>query len=81
VDSDGRAVGFLADTSYDLQIDCRNQKITFVQIAEGAPFPVIVFTGESPQSVLMKLAQAVGTIVCDKSCALFYFSSLLCSLS
>lgn len=56
---DGSAFGVLADTTYRCRIDL-TEDIVFA--AEGPGFPVIVIDAESPQQVLLKLAELIGRI-------------------
>jgi alpha-glucosidase len=59
VRADGTAYGVLADTPERVLIDLTGG-ILFV--AAGPAFPVIVIDGDSPQTVLRRLASLVGTI-------------------
>lgn len=57
VRKDGTAFGVLADTTYRCRIDL-TEDIEFA--AEGSSYPVIVIDGDSPQTVLKKLANLIG---------------------
>ncbi|UCH29878.1 MAG: DUF5110 domain-containing protein [Myxococcales bacterium] len=58
VRADGSAFGALADTTYRLEIDLRDG----IRLSSAEPFPVIVMEGNSPQSVIARLAQLTGCI-------------------
>ncbi|HRX86425.1 MAG TPA: glycoside hydrolase family 31 protein [Phycisphaerae bacterium] len=66
---DGTSFGVLADTTYRCRID-----LTFdiVFAAEGPAFPLYVFTGDSPQAVLERLADFIGRIEMPPLWALGY---------
>lgn len=66
---DGSAFGVLADTTYRCRID-----LTFdiLFAAEGPPFPVYVFAGDSPQAVITRLTDFIGRIEMPPLWALGY---------
>jgi alpha-glucosidase (family GH31 glycosyl hydrolase) len=67
--ADGSSLGVLADTSYRCEIDLRSG-IRFV--ADGPPFPAIVFRGDSPQEVITRLTALIGRIELPPKWALGY---------
>lgn len=66
---DGSAYGVLADTAYRCTIDLSNG-IKFS--TAGHPFQIVVFTGDSPQEVLTRAADLMGTIPLPPKWALGY---------
>lgn len=71
VRADGTAFGVLADTTYRLRIDLRDG----IGFSGAEPFPVIVIEGASPQDVLTKLGQLIGTLELPPLWALGYQQS------
>lgn len=69
VRGDGTAFGVLADTTWRCTIDLRNG-IEF--IGEGAPFPVYVLEGRTPEEVVSGLSRLIGTIPMPPRWALGY---------
>lgn len=69
VRKDGSAYGVLADTTFRCEIDL-TEGIEFS--VREKPFPVVVFTGGSPQEVLKKLTSLTGTIEMPPLWALGY---------
>jgi alpha-glucosidase len=57
VREDGTAFGVLADTTFRCRMDL-NEDILFA--AEGPPFPIYVFEGDTPQDVLIRLTDFIG---------------------
>jgi alpha-glucosidase len=66
--ADGSSFGAFADTTYRTEIDLRNG----IKFTARAPFPVIVIEGETPQEVLIKLAELTGTLELPPLWALGY---------
>ena len=71
VRADGSSYGVLADTTYRTEIDLRDG----IQLTAGAPFPVIVIEGASPDAVLTKLSMLTGRIELPPLWALGYQQS------
>lgn len=69
VRADGSSFGVLADTTYRLKINLKNQ-ISFTSY--GHPFPVYIIDAESPQAVMEKLSGLIGTISLPPKWALGY---------
>ncbi|MBL8764006.1 MAG: DUF5110 domain-containing protein [Phycisphaerae bacterium] len=69
VRANGSAFGVLADTTWR----CEMNLVSGIAFAgEGAPYPVIVIDGPSPQDVLKSLARLIGTIELPPLWALGY---------
>lgn len=58
VRADGSAFGVLADTTYRLEIDLREE----IRLSCDRPFPVIVIDGKSPQDIAQRLGGLTGRI-------------------
>lgn len=69
VRADGTAFGVLADTTYRCEIDLR-EGIVFR--AAGPAFPVVVIEGQSPQDVVIGLADLTGRIAMPPIWAIGY---------
>lgn len=69
VRADGTAYGVLADTTWQCEIDVTDG-IRFS--SDGPPFTVIVIEGDSPQQVVMRLAELTGKIEMPPRWALGY---------
>jgi alpha-glucosidase len=69
VRKDGTAFGVLADTTYRCRIDLR-KGIKFE--ADGPRFPVILIEGQTPQDVVMRLADLTGHMQLPPMWALGY---------
>jgi alpha-glucosidase len=68
VRADGSAFGALADTTHRTEIDLRDG----IEFRAQAPFPVIIFEGETPQEVLTKLGELSGRLELPPLWALGY---------
>jgi len=68
VRADGSAFGVLADTTYRLEIDLRED----VRLSSAEPFPVIVLEGDSPQEIVQRLATLTGRMELPPRWALGY---------
>ncbi|UCD86097.1 MAG: DUF5110 domain-containing protein [Deltaproteobacteria bacterium] len=69
VRADGSSFGVLADTTYRLKINLKNQ-ISFT--SEGRPFPVYVVDAQSPREVMEKFRVLIGAISLPPKWALGY---------
>ena len=69
VTRDGTSFGLLADTTFRTRVDLANG-VRF--IADGPPFPVLIFEGPAPQDVLRKLADWTGHMALPPRWALGY---------
>ena len=68
VRADGSSFGALADTTHRTEIDLRDG----IRFSAKAPFPVIIFEGETPQEVLTKLGELTGRLELPPLWALGY---------
>lgn len=69
VRADGSSFGVIADSTYRIEIDLTDD-ITFY--AEGPEYPVIVIDRDSPQEVLIALAELTGTMPMPPKWAIGY---------
>lgn len=69
---DGTSFGVLADTTYRCRIDLT---IDILFAAEGPPFPIYVFEGDTPQEVITRLTDFIGRIEMPPLWALGYQQS------
>ncbi len=67
---DGRAFGFLADTTFHAEIKTTDVLIDFV--SDGPAFPVIIVEQSSPQEVMRSLGKLIGTMPLPPRWALGY---------
>lgn len=69
---DGTSFGVLADTTYRCRIDLT---VDILFAAEGPPFPVYIFEGDTPQEVIIRLTDFIGRISMPPMWALGYQQS------
>ncbi len=69
---DGTAFGVLADTTYRCRMDLT---LDIIFAAEGPEYPIYVFDGDTPQEVLIRLADFIGRMELPPRWALGYQQS------